>query len=233
MASKVTSVTSTAHFRTITSSSTYTIVDFYADWCGPCKVISPVFEQLANAESKPGKIVFAKVDVDAQREIAGNYGVSAYVPLHLSRSHRTSSRHLANTPSSMPTFLILKGTHVQQTIRGANATALRTAVLSAAADAAKGGSASGAFFSGKGQTLGSGSTPSARASGGPKIPNLGAAVSSPANFSQGSGLPQTVVRFLGLYLTTLFSTEPAAAAEQSAFRVQKGSGVGGRVRTVG
>jgi len=77
--SKVTSVTSSQHFRQITSGSTYTVVDFYADWCGPCKVISPVFEQLATAESKPGKIVFAKVDVDAQREIAGNYGVSACV----------------------------------------------------------------------------------------------------------------------------------------------------------
>jgi thioredoxin-like negative regulator of GroEL len=75
--SKVTPVTSSAHFRTITSSATFTVVDFYADWCGPCKVISPVFEQLATAESKPGKIVFCKVDVDAQREIAGNYGVSA------------------------------------------------------------------------------------------------------------------------------------------------------------
>jgi hypothetical protein len=119
-------------------------------------------------------------------------------------------------PNSMPTFLILKGTHVKETIRGANPTALRTAVLAAAADAAKGPAASaGAFFSGKGQTLGSG-------------PNIGAAVSSPAAFGQGSGLPQTVVRFLGLYFTTLFSTEPAAAAEGSAFRVQK-SGGGARV----
>lgn len=92
MASKVTSVTSSAHFRTITSSSTFTVVDFYADWCGPCKVISPVFEQLANAESKPGKIVFCKVDVDAQREIAGNYGVSAcvYPQASLSQEARNS-----------------------------------------------------------------------------------------------------------------------------------------------
>ncbi|GAB7333611.1 hypothetical protein MBLNU13_g05179t1 [Cladosporium sp. NU13] len=150
MTSKVTAVTSSAHFRTLTSSSTFTVVDFYADWCGPCKVISPVFEQLASAESKPGKIIFCKVDVDAQREIAGNYGVSA-----------------------MPTFLILKGTHVKETIRGANPTALRTAVLAAAADAAKGPAASaGAFFSGKGQTLGSASTPSAARHSGP---NLGAA----------------------------------------------------------
>lgn len=79
MASKVTTVTSSAHFRTITSANTFTVVDFYADWCGPCKVIAPVFEQLATAEAKPGKIAFCKVDVDAQREIAGNYGVSAYV----------------------------------------------------------------------------------------------------------------------------------------------------------
>jgi hypothetical protein len=130
----------------------------------------------------------------------------------------------------MPTFLILKGTHVKETIRGANPTALRTAVLAAAADAAKGGAASsGAFFSGKGQTLGSGSGGSAGGrSTGPSIPNLGAAVSSPAAFAQGSGLPQTVVRFLGLYFTTLFSTEPAAAAQASPFRVQK-SGGGARV----
>lgn len=99
----------------------------------------------------------------------------------------------------MPTFLILKGTHVKETIRGANPTALRTAVLAAAADAAKGPAASsGAYFSGKGQTLGgsgSGSAPSR--STGPALPNLGAAVSSPAAFAQGSGLPQTLVRFFG------------------------------------
>ena len=132
----------------------------------------------------------------------------------------------------MPTFLILKGTHVKETIRGANPTALRTAVLAAAADAAKSGGAasSGAFFSGKGQTLGSASTPSAARHSGP---NLGAAVSSPAAFGQGSGLPQTVVRFLGLYFTTLFSTEPAAAAEASPFRVQKSGGGGVRVGGVG
>jgi len=79
MPSAVTSITSAQHLRSITSSSAYTIIDFYADWCGPCKVISPIFEQLATAESKPGRMTFVKVDVDAQREVAGNYGISAYV----------------------------------------------------------------------------------------------------------------------------------------------------------
>jgi len=77
MSSKVTSITSSQHFRTVTSSSKITIVDFYADWCGPCKVISPIFEQLAIAETKPGRIVFCKVNVDNQRDVASTYGISA------------------------------------------------------------------------------------------------------------------------------------------------------------
>jgi hypothetical protein len=149
----------------------------------------------------------------------------------VSRAHLFLGTTTANTTYllSMPTFLILRGTHVKETIRGANPTALRTAVLAAAADAAKspGGASSGAFFSGKGQTLGSGGGSAPRTTG-PSLPNLGAAVSSPAAFAQGSGLPQTIVRFLGLYFTTLFSTEPAAAAEASPFRVQKNGG-GARV----
>jgi thiol-disulfide isomerase/thioredoxin len=51
----------------------------YADWCGPCKTISPVFESLSTKFSKPRAITFTKVNVDNQQEIAQKYGVSAYV----------------------------------------------------------------------------------------------------------------------------------------------------------
>ena len=44
------------------------LVDFWADWCGPCKRFAPVFEKLA--ESNPD-IVFGKVDTEAERELAG------------------------------------------------------------------------------------------------------------------------------------------------------------------
>lgn len=77
MSSKVVSATSSAHFKSLLSSQKYLVADFYADWCGPCKVIAPVFEQLAAQEAKPGRIGFVKVNVDNQREIAGTYGVSA------------------------------------------------------------------------------------------------------------------------------------------------------------
>lgn len=134
----------------------------------------------------------------------------------------------------MPTFLILKGSSVKETVRGANATALRQAVLSAAADAARGPARSAASFSGKGQTLGSTSgTPGGTASrpvNTAALPNMGAMLSSPAQFSQGSGLPQTLVRFLGLYFSTLFSLEPIKTAQDSPFAVKKAGGA--RIGTV-
>ena len=85
MPGKIIPVTSASHFETLLNSSTYTIVDFYADWCGPCKAIAPVFQTLAEKETKPGKLQFVKVDVDAQQEVARKYGVSAYVHLFTQR----------------------------------------------------------------------------------------------------------------------------------------------------
>ena len=134
----------------------------------------------------------------------------------------------------MPTFLILKGSSVKETVRGANATALRTAVLSAAADAGKGPGKSSAMFPGKGQTLGSegaagGNNGSRSVAAGLPSFDVGAMLSSPAQFAQGRGLPQTVVRFVGLYLTTLLSLDPVKTAEDSPFAIKT---AGPRVNTV-
>ncbi len=49
------------------------LVDFYADWCGPCKMAAPIIEEMA--EEYEGKAVIAKVDVDANNELAGKFGV--------------------------------------------------------------------------------------------------------------------------------------------------------------
>lgn len=48
------------------------IVDFYADWCGPCKIMAPIFEKVA---SKMTGVKFAKLNVDGAQEIAMRYGV--------------------------------------------------------------------------------------------------------------------------------------------------------------
>ncbi|WP_456376542.1 thioredoxin [Lutibacter sp.] len=49
------------------------MVDFWAAWCGPCRMVAPVMEQLSSEYE--GKAVIAKVDVDANQEFAAKYGV--------------------------------------------------------------------------------------------------------------------------------------------------------------
>lgn len=49
------------------------VVDFYADWCGPCKMIEPVIHQLS--EEYRGRVKFVKVDTDANQELAMQFGI--------------------------------------------------------------------------------------------------------------------------------------------------------------
>jgi thioredoxin 1 len=51
------------------------IIDFYADWCGPCKMVAPVLKDLANDYA--GKIMVYKVDTDKERELAAVFGISS------------------------------------------------------------------------------------------------------------------------------------------------------------
>lgn len=70
------------------------IIDFYADWCGPCKMVSPILKELAN-EYK-GRIIVYKIDVDKEKELARAFGIS-----------------------SIPTFLFIPGKGTPQSVRGA------------------------------------------------------------------------------------------------------------------
>ena len=51
------------------------LVDFWATWCGPCRMLAPVIEELANEYA--GKVKVGKVNVDDERELALEYGVSS------------------------------------------------------------------------------------------------------------------------------------------------------------
>jgi thioredoxin len=51
------------------------IIDFYADWCGPCKMVAPVLEELAKEYS--GKLVVYKVDTENEQELAAVFGIQS------------------------------------------------------------------------------------------------------------------------------------------------------------
>lgn len=49
------------------------VIDFYADWCGPCKAVAPVMEELS--QHYEGKINFFKIDTEAEQDLAGMFGI--------------------------------------------------------------------------------------------------------------------------------------------------------------
>ncbi|GAB6278458.1 MAG TPA: thioredoxin [Bacteroidales bacterium] len=49
------------------------VIDFYADWCGPCKMVAPVLEELSKEYN--GKVNFYKVDTEAEQELAAAFGI--------------------------------------------------------------------------------------------------------------------------------------------------------------
>ncbi len=51
------------------------IIDFYADWCGPCKMVAPVLEELS--EAYDGKINIYKVDTEVEQELASVFGIKS------------------------------------------------------------------------------------------------------------------------------------------------------------
>ncbi|KFH46966.1 Thioredoxin-like protein [Hapsidospora chrysogenum ATCC 11550] len=74
---KIHHITSTDQLSSLLSSNTYVAVDFYADWCPPCKTIAPIYAQLAAKHALDGKLAFAKVNVDHVQDAAQQYRVTA------------------------------------------------------------------------------------------------------------------------------------------------------------
>jgi thioredoxin 1 len=73
-------VTSANHDETVSHGIVF--IDFWAEWCGPCKRFAPVFEQ---ASERNADITFAKVDTDEQRELSARYGVTSIPTLVIYR----------------------------------------------------------------------------------------------------------------------------------------------------
>ncbi len=73
------------------------VVDFYADWCGPCHQLAPVIDSLA--KTYVGKIVFAKVNVDDEPELASKYGIQSIPAVILFEAGEARARSIGAKPS--------------------------------------------------------------------------------------------------------------------------------------
>jgi thioredoxin 1 len=72
------------------------LVDFYAPWCGPCKMLAPLLEQLAGEMA--GQMQFAKLNVDDAQEIAGRYGLTGVPTLMLFRDGQRVDQMVGMAP---------------------------------------------------------------------------------------------------------------------------------------
>ena len=70
-----------ANFDSIINSDTPTLIDFFAEWCGPCKVQSPILKEMAGELG--GKVKVIKIDVDKNSEIASRYQIQSVPTLIL------------------------------------------------------------------------------------------------------------------------------------------------------
>ena len=68
------------------------IVDFYADWCGPCKMIAPILEEIANENADTVKL--CKVNVDNDGELAMGFGIASIPTIFIYKNGEITSRNV-------------------------------------------------------------------------------------------------------------------------------------------
>ncbi|MDP8227799.1 MAG: thioredoxin [Candidatus Celaenobacter polaris] len=88
------------NFDKIVNSGKIVLVDFWAEWCMPCKMIVPIFEELAN-EMDAEKVTFTKCDVDSERNIAINYSITSIPSILFFKDGKVMDQVVGAVPKRM------------------------------------------------------------------------------------------------------------------------------------
>lgn len=96
--SKPTAVTDAEFNNEVLEADKPVLVDFWASWCGPCRMIAPILEELAQEHAEKLKIV--KIDIDANNQTAQKYGVMSIPTLILFKNGEASERLVGYMPKA-------------------------------------------------------------------------------------------------------------------------------------
>ena len=88
----------TAEFASLTQAAPLAMVDFWASWCGPCKMLSPTVEAIA--QEYDGKVLVGKVNVDEQMELAMRFQVSSIPMLVVFKDGKAVAKSVGYRPKS-------------------------------------------------------------------------------------------------------------------------------------
>jgi thioredoxin 1 len=89
-----------ANFQTeVLDSDKLTVIDFWAEWCGPCRAIGPVVEELA--KEYDGKVKIGKVNVDHNPNVSMNYGITSIPAILFIKGGKVVDKQIGAVPKSV------------------------------------------------------------------------------------------------------------------------------------
>lgn len=99
MANGITNLTTATFDETVNGSTAPVLVDFWAEWCGPCKMIAPALDQIA--DEFEGKITIAKMDVDSSPVTPNQYGVRGIPTLMIFKDGNIQAMKVGGIPKGV------------------------------------------------------------------------------------------------------------------------------------
>lgn len=104
MSGNIVTVTDASFENDVLKSATPVLVDYWAPWCGPCKMVAPILEEIA--KDYEGKLVVAKINIDDNQEMPSRYGVRGIPTLTVFKNGNVEATKVgALTKSQLVAFL--------------------------------------------------------------------------------------------------------------------------------